>query len=101
VKPFAVVGGVHAIILTGIYLLAYRTTNNNGAEKIIAILAPFALAAIDLCLGLLCTVLMLDLRRRGNPAHLVAEKYMQAFVIAFGVMTSISVPACILGVIHA
>lgn len=98
-KPFIAVFGINLIILVMLYAEAYGP-HGNSTEKGVALFAPFVLSAINLCLGLLCIVVMLILKRTNASAAATADKCMQAFIIAFGAILSFAVPACVYGISH-
>lgn len=97
--PFRVILGLNAIIVFGGLIYAYGSgAMHNTSGKIDTLLMPFAVSLIDFVLGLACVVLMLVLRLAGNPeASATADKYMQAFMAAFGLVLIIAVPACFAG----
>lgn len=98
-KPLAIILGLNALILVGLYAEAYAP-GSNSSDKGVILFAPFALSAINLCLGLLSVVVMFVLKRVDKTAAAVADKSMQAFMIAFGLVFAFGVPACFLGLSH-
>jgi hypothetical protein len=93
---FISVFGLNLVVLVMLYAEAYGP-GGNSADKGIALFAPFLISAINLCLGLLCLVLMLLFRRTNPTASATADKFMQAFIIAFGAILVFAVPACFYG----
>lgn len=97
--PLRLIGIVNGFILLVVYAFAY-VPGGDGTSKIVALLAPFVLAVIDLCLGLLCVVLMLALKRSDPTGSALADQCMQAFMIAFAVTFAFGIPACFYGLSH-
>lgn len=99
-KPLVIVLGLNALFLAALYAEAYGP-GADGSEKGAVLFAPFVVSAVNLCLGLVCVVIMLVLKGLGRTAAAaVADKFMQAFVIAFGVVLAFAVPACFIGISH-
>ncbi len=96
-KIFATIWGINGIILMAIYSVAYGP-GGGGGPVVVALLAPFVLAGVNLCLGLVSIVSMLVLRKTDKAAAAMADKAMQAFMIAFAVLFTLGVPACFLGI---
>ena len=97
--PFRVILGLNALIVFGGLIIAYgggAMHNDNG--KINTLLMPFAIALLNLMLGIICVVLMLILRLVNREASATADKYMQAFMASFGLVLIIAVPACFAGI---
>jgi len=98
-KPLIAVLGLNGFILAMMYFEAYGPGGNSAARGV-TVFAPFVQAVVNLCLGLLCVVAMLVLRRIDKAAAAIAEKFMQAFVIAFGVIFAFGIPACFYTLSH-
>jgi len=97
--PLRIVVALNGIIILSVYACAY-TFNYGGEAKLIALLAPFVISVINLCLGVLSLLLVgiLKLTKSDNTA--LADKYMQAFMIGFGITFAYGVPACLFGMQH-
>ena len=97
--PLRVVLGLNVLVVLASYAAAY-TFNYGGDAQFIAVLAPFTIATVDLCLGVLCLILMGILNVTGHKAAMLTDKYMQAFMISFGVVFAFAVPACFIVLGH-
>lgn len=95
VTPFRVIAAINAVAVLSVLFIGYGSGDPNG--KAMALLGPFVIAALDLCAGIICVVLMGVFALFNKGAQALADKCMQAFMICFGVVLCISVPACFAG----
>ena len=97
--PFRIILGINAVIVFGGLVAAYGTGAAHSANgKATTLLMPFGVSLIDLVFGIACLVLMLVLRLVSREASAAADKYMQAFMAAFGLVLIVAVPACFYGI---
>ncbi|MGZ3304889.1 MAG: hypothetical protein ACXU8U_03425 [Asticcacaulis sp.] len=91
-----VIIGVNIALLALIFILD-GFHGFQGSAHGNAVLSAFALSFLNLCLGLICVVALLILNFVNKGWRDVADKLMQAFMIAFGLTLLIAVPACFAG----
>ncbi|WP_443748520.1 hypothetical protein [Asticcacaulis solisilvae] len=95
--PLRIVLGLNGIVL----LLVYVSTgvfNYWGQARTVALTAPFLISAMNLCLGVLSLILMGLLKIAKSDGAALADKYMQTFMISFGVGFAYGIPACMFGI---
>ncbi len=95
VTPFRVIAAINLIAVLLVLFIGYGSGDPNG--KGIGLLGPFVIAAADLCAGLVCALLMAIFALFDKGAQAVADKAMQAFMICFGIVLCVAVPACFAG----
>jgi hypothetical protein len=94
--PLRFIGTANALILLVVYAFAYLP-GGDGTGKIAALLAPFILSGLNLCLGLFCVVLMFALKRGDPTGSALADRSMQAFMITCAAVFAFGIPACFYG----
>lgn len=97
--PLRIVLGLNGLALLAGYATAY-TFNYGGEALLAAIVAPFVISGINLCLGFATLILMGILKTARRDTATTADKYMQAFMISFGVVFAFAVPACFITFSH-
>lgn len=92
--PWRLVLIINGVLALGIFACVMATNSGNSAVQTLGFAMAIILPLTNLALGLLSLILMAILQYVDPPSGKVADRFMQTFMIGFGVALFITVPSC-------
>jgi len=92
-----IIAGFNLLVLAAGYAVGF-SAGASDPRRSVALIVPLVLIAGNMLLGLACLLAMgffhiIEDREKARAA----DRLMQAFMISFGLVLSISIPACTIG----
>lgn len=93
-----IIAGSNLVILAASYAVGFSAGASDPRRAVAFVAAPVVLIVGNLLLGLGCLLAMgfLHIIEEREKAQF-ADRLMQGFIISFGLVLSISIPACMVG----